>query len=318
MESVREFMEEWRNGEPTVKAHTSGSTGKPKDILLLKRDMAASAKATNTFFGINKGSVVGMALSTDYIAGKMMCVRADLAGADILAFSPTNNIDLDNVDSVIDLFAIVPSQIQSFVDKPHYARKVRNLLIGGAAPTKEQCHKLTLAGYRAWISYGMTETCSHVALAKANDPDRVFTAMPGMSFSASEDGRLILASERFSFGTLETNDIVELLSPYKFKWRGRADGVINSGGIKLIPEELEKLYSEVLGEIPFFVTSTEDEKWGQAVTLVAEANDEELCAIERKLREAINDHRLLPKRYVEVESLPRTANGKIRRKTFVK
>lgn len=313
METVGEFLEEWRNGEPFVQAHTSGSTGKPKDIRLLKADMCASARATNAFFSIGKESVVGMALSTDYIAGKMMCVRAELAGADIVAIKPTNNILLDGVGRPIDLFAIVPSQIQSFIEHPEYAFKVRNLLIGGAAPTAEQCHMLTLAGYSAWISYGMTETCSHVALARADDPLRVFSAMPGISFETSSDGRLCINCSNFSVRRLETNDIVELLSPTKFRWRGRADGVINSGGVKMIPEELEALYAPAMHGLPFYVVGVPDAKWGQAVALVAETDVDTLSKIEIELRAAIQDHRKLPKKYLAVSELPRTSNGKIRR-----
>ncbi len=314
MDELNRFLEEWRSPSPYVVAHTSGSTGTPKEIRLLKDDMRASASATNSFFGIGADSAVGMALSPAYIAGKMMSVRAELAGARLVYIEPSNTVDLSEVEGVIDLFAIVPSQIQSFIEHPEYAAKVRNLLIGGAAPSAEQCHMLTLLGYRAWISYGMTETCSHVALARADAPDRTFRAMPGISFEALADGRLAIECPRFSFGRIETNDLASVLSPSLFRWRGRADGVINSGGIKLIPEELEALYAPALGQIPYFVAAVPDEKWGQAVALVAETDEAGINAIEQKLRSSVAEHCRLPKRYIAVKSLPRTANGKVRRK----
>ncbi|MDD6668520.1 MAG: AMP-dependent synthetase, partial [Bacteroidales bacterium] len=74
--TVDEFLAEWRNGDAFVTAHTSGSTGTPKAIRLLKADMLASARATNARFGIGAHSRLLLCLSPDYIAGKMMIVRA--------------------------------------------------------------------------------------------------------------------------------------------------------------------------------------------------------------------------------------------------
>ena len=157
----------------------------------------------------------------------------------------------------------------------------------------------------------MTETCSHVALAHAEDPERVFHAMPGISFETDTDGRLIICAPNFSFGRLTTNDIVELRSADSFCWRGRFDNVINSGGIKLYPEELERLYSPYLQGTNFYVAGRSDSRWGQAVAIVVEGQ-----ADEKKIMQTLRDnlpHKLCPKSIETVAALPRTANGKIRR-----
>lgn len=314
MERLKQFIEEWNAPQEYIEAHTSGSTGTPKAIRLLKSDMKISALATNKFFGINEKSVVGMALSADYIAGKMMAVRSLLSGARLVALPSKTDVCLDGVDGVIDLFAIVPAQIQSFIDKPEYAAKVRNLLIGGAAPSAEQCHALTLLGYKAYISYGMTETCSHVALARADDSRRVFHAMPGIVFACEgPECRLVIECPHFSAKRIVTNDVAEILSPHKFRWRGRADNIINSGGIKLIPEELETMYAPFAGSVEYYVTSFAHDKWGRAVALVAATDCESLEAIAEKLRANIAEHKYLPKRLIAVKNLPKAGNGKIRR-----
>ena len=314
MERLKQFIGEWNGPEDYIVAHTSGSTGAPKPIRLLKSDMKVSALATNSFFGITDRSVVGMALSADYIAGKMMTVRSLLSGARLVAIPPKTDVSLDNVDGVIDLFAIVPAQIQSFIDRPDYAAKVRNLLVGGAAPTAEQCHVLNLLGYKTYISYGMTETCSHVALARADDSRRVFQAMPGITFaSEGADSRLVIECPRFSAKRIVTNDVAEILSPEKFRWRGRVDNIINSGGIKLIPEELEAMYAPFTCGVECYVTSFAHDKWGRAVALVAATDCETLEAIAEKLRSNIAEHKYLPKRLIAVKNLPKAGNGKIRR-----
>lgn len=107
-------------------------------------------------------SVLASPLSFDYIAGKMMAVRACEAGCRLIELPVSNTIILPDGEQAIDLLPIVPSQLQSLIDKPEYAARIRNVLIGGAAPSADSCDALLAAGYKAYISYGMTETCSHV------------------------------------------------------------------------------------------------------------------------------------------------------------
>lgn len=137
--------------------------------------------------------------------------------------------------------------------------------------------------------------------------------MPVVTFDCDNDGRLVINAPGFSFGRLTTNDLVTLLSPQTMIWRGRADGVINSGGLKLVPEELEALYAPVLGGRAYYVKGVNDNKWGRAVALVIEAGEAEAQTIASALRNHVSDHRLLPKVILPVVSLPRTANGKVKR-----
>lgn len=317
MASVEDFRREWLSESTSVEAHTSGSTGIPKTILLCKDDMRASARATISFFGLTSDSVIASPLSVDYIAGKMMVVRACEASCRLIELPVSNEIHIPEDVPYIDLMPVVPTQIASLLSQPELAGKVRNVLVGGAAPSDEDCRRLSETGYQVYISYGMTETCSHIALARGNDSARVFRAMPGVTFSTDCDNRLIINAPAFTFGTLKTNDIVELVSPTEMKWRGRADGVINSGGIKLLPEELEALYSPYLADRQYFVKGVADSRWGSAVALVIEAEEAECESIANLLRDNITDHRRLPKHIIAVDSLPRTANGKIRKQVEI-
>jgi len=312
MALLNEFIAEWLSNSPYIEAHTSGSTGKPKNIHLLKSDMILSARATNKFFDIDSSSVLASPLSFDYIAGKMMAVRAFEADCQLVELSVSNDILLPYSLARIDLLPVVPSQIDSLLRHPEYAARISAVLIGGAAPSSDQCRRLVEAGYNAFISFGMTETCSHVALARADDTTRTFRAMPGIFFETDSDGRLTILAPTFSFSRLQTNDIVDLIDDKSFRWRGRADGVINSGGIKLFPEELEALYSTVLTDKSFYVCAAPHPQWGQAVMLVVEG-EADTSAIASDLADSIADHRRLPKFIKIVEAIPHTSNGKIRR-----
>ena len=75
---LEEFLAEWHSGSPTVLVHTSGSTGKPKPMYVEKRRMEASARITCRFLGLKEGDTALLCMSLDYIAGKMMVVRAQL------------------------------------------------------------------------------------------------------------------------------------------------------------------------------------------------------------------------------------------------
>lgn len=308
MATVSDFYKEWYSPCPYVIAHTSGSTGKPKEIRLLKDDMRASARATNCHFGINSTSILGLPLSVDYIAGKMMCVRAIEAGCQLLEMPVSNTISLD---CDIDLLSVVPSQTDSLIARPSLAAKIKYAIIGGAPLSKERKRALVSAGYHAYSSYGMTETCSHVALAEVTDDEAVYRAMPGISFSTDERGCLVITAPHFSFGRLVTNDIVTLLDSGSFLWRGRYDNVINSGGIKIAAEELEALLSELLAH-ELYVVACPDEKWGQVPALVFCGDEFEIEPVRRLIGENVDKIRQ-PKVIIAVGKLPRTANGKILR-----
>ena len=109
--TIHNFIEEWNNSSDNVVAHTSGSTGTPKEIRLFKRDMLASAKVTNVFFGITEKSRMLLCLSPSYIAGKMMIVRSIVSGAELVFEKPSNDVLADYEGEPFDLVAVVPSQV---------------------------------------------------------------------------------------------------------------------------------------------------------------------------------------------------------------
>lgn len=309
MATVEDFINEWRDASDYIVAHTSGSTGQPKEIRLLKSDMAASAKATNAFFGIDSRSAIGLPLSVDYIAGKMAVVRSLLAGCRLLEMPVSNEL---HIDSRVDLLSVVPSQVDSLLSVP--TDKIGAVIVGGAALSPSRRAALAVTGIRAFASYGMTETCSHVALCDISDSSDVYRAMPGITFSADDRDCLVIEAPAFSFRRLVTNDIVELVDASSFRWRGRYDNIINSGGIKFAAEELERLYSAFI-ERPFYVTAIPDDKWGEAIAVVVEDDASVAESLLTALRHNV-DHRRCPKKIIAVDSIENTSNGKIKRKKF--
>lgn len=312
------FIDEWCNPSPHVVAHTSGSTGTPKEIHLLKSDMRASARGTLRFFGINEDSTLYLPLSTSYIAGKMQVVRAMEAGCRLVTVEPSNYPLRENEAEEIDLLPIVPSQIPGLL-KSRSLHKVKHLIIGGAPISQEAENSVIEAGIDAYATYGMTETCSHVALRKLGTD--TFRALPGFSFTVDERGCLVISSETMSFGRLITNDIVKLVDLHSFRWVGRYDNVINSGGVKIFPEEIEKAIAPLYpAESLFYVTSRRSEKWGEETVVVTNSPlyDGDQKAIDNLLS---NMRKLLPsikapKDVIYDKEITLTPSKKIKRKKF--
>lgn len=309
MAGISEFIKEWESDCDYIVAHTSGSTGTPKEIHLPKSDMRVSARATNRRFGINQASVIAAPLSTDYIAGKMMCVRALEAGCQLLELPVSNTVTIDHQ---IDLLAIVPSQLDSIILQPEAPRLIKNLIIGGAPLDRQKTASIIEKGFNAFATYGMTETCSHVALKKICRAESVFEAMPGITFERDDRDCLVIKAQEYSFGTLITNDIVALESQTSFRWIGRFDNVINSGGIKIMPEQLEEEIARHLDR-NFYITSARNDRWGEVPAIVFEGQKSEEQEILELLSQKI-EHKRCPKAAKAVAALPKTSNGKIIRK----
>lgn len=310
---AQNFLGEWRSGVPTVVAHTSGSTGEPKRIELRKTDMIASARATNRFFGISADSTLYLPLSPGYIAGKMQIVRAEEAGCRLISVSPSSKVFYDSVELPlhIDMLPIVPAQLSGLLASS-LASMTSNVIIGGA-PLSAAEEKLAIeAPFNTWVTYGMTETCSHVALRRVGE--ELYQGLPDYRFSTDSRGCLVIENHNMSFGRLVTNDIVELCSPTSFRWMGRADNVINSGGVKIHPEQIERTISTLLpAGTPFYVAGRRSERWGTEAVIVTdspEVTDDLLT----KLREYLPAVQV-PKAIIRVSSIPRTPSGKILRRS---
>ena len=320
-----DFLEEYCNSNDYVVAHTSGSTGAPKLIKLLKSDMRASARLTNDFFGINGNSVLYLPLSPTYIAGKMMIVRAIESGAAIYEEAPSNMPLADYSGSYIDLIAVVPSQLGFMVNTPGVLDKIGAMIIGGGQLSERVERWLADRGMNAYKTYGMTETCSHVALSKISAREiEPYAAIGDITFECDNRGCLVINAPHLSVSRYVTNDVVKLTDDRHFFWLGRIDNVINTGGIKVFPEEIEKRLAGLIPHSRFFVTSRPSDKWGEEVVLAIEyptmpegeiKEGDIKAAFVEEMKKVLPAH-AVPRRYIAVGKFKETSSGKIIRKIF--
>lgn len=313
--AVERFLDEWYDGRDFIEAHTSGSTGTPKVIRLHKSDMMASALATCGFFGIGADSTMVMPLSANYIAGKMMIVRALVTGARLYVEKPSTSPLSEWNEGPVDLLPIVPSQISGFLASPAIDM-VRNVIVGGAAVSSDDEIRLRSISASVYATYGMTETCSHVALRSITAAERCFRALPGISFSTDERGCLVINGSRFSFLPIVTNDVVDLLDSERFVWLGRIDNVINSGGVKIHPEEIERMIEPLMGNRNYYITARRSARWGEEAVLMVEGDVADSNLLLENIRSVVPQYSA-PKAIIPVEEFGRTSSGKIKRQKLL-
>lgn len=273
------FILEWFNEKEFIVAHTSGSTGTPKRLELPKTKMAESAKMTAAYFGLNAKSKVLLALPASYIAGKMMIVRALVNQWDLYWVNPKGNVlsTLPNVK--INFTALVPLQAENTLKEPSNWVHIEKCLLGGAPVSESLKTQVKNFPTLFFESYGMTETMSHVAIKKLNDVTNVFEALSDVYFETDDRDCLKIFAPKLIDAPLQTNDIVNLKDNKHFIWLGRYDNVINSGGVKLFPEQIE---AKLKPHIPFefFIAAKPDDKLGEKVVLVIEAKKDQASKID--------------------------------------
>ena len=302
-----EFLKEWNSNSPTLTVRTSGSTGEPKPMLVEKQRMQNSARITCSYLGLSAGDTALLCLPLDYIAGKMMVVRALTCGMRLLVVEPSGKPEWEEP---VDLAAMVPLQVLNLLHDERGRQRlmtVRHLIIGGGAIDKDLQEQLRDFPNQVWSTYGMTETLSHIALRRLNGPQRSdwYTPFEGVQVSLGEDDCLVINAPAVCDSLLHTHDIAQL-DGQRFRILGRSDNVVCSGGVKIQIEEVERLLRPHIRE-PYLITSLPDKRLGETVVLLTTTTPtkqlKELC------------HEVLPRyccptRYITVDHIPQTATGK--------
>ena len=272
--STNEFLQDWYSNEDFVLVKTSGSTGKPKVIQLKKEFMKNSAMATGEFFNLPAQTTALLCMSTEYIAGKMMLVRAMVLGWCLDVVKPISN-PLKKLDKPYDFSAMVPLQLENSFSE---IESIKKLIVGGGTVSQELEKQIQDISTEVFATFGMTETITHIAVRKLNNfyPTDLASAstyklLPNVSISKDDRSCLVIDAPEVSDAKIITNDVVEVVSKNEFKWLGRFDHVINSGGIKLHPEEIEKKLSNTIAQ-RFFVTGVPDQTLGEKLVLIIEEN----------------------------------------------
>ncbi len=292
---------------------SSGSTGDPKSFTLSREAMCLSAERTLRYINLKRGDRALLALPIHYIAGKMMVVRALLGGLDLVLTEPSSR-PLKDLSGVIDFAAMVPLQIEESLQGGDSLEQISKLIIGGGELYPATRKRLaSMLRPEVFETFGMTETYTHFALKRINgpDPQSDFRLLEGVQIQLDSRGCLEVEVSGITSGALLTNDLVELnMAGDGFSWLGRFDNLINSGGIKIIPELLEGQAREAIGH-DCIVLSEPDRKLGMRLVLLVEfeGSDPPIIRWLELLRRRLSAYEI-PRRVLTVQTLPRNPSMK--------
>ncbi len=299
--TVKRLASEWSSNSEHFSFITSGSTGQPKNISISREKLDYSIEST--FKAIDPEREIRSALmciNPSFIGGAMVVFRALKMNLDLYIIEPTRNINEALPSNYkADLVSLVPMQFDT-MNEDTIAR-FKNILVGGGpvGPRKNSNHQSSI-----YSTYGMTETVSHVALRKIDE--ELFRTTGDTEVSLADDGCLQFKGRITDNKLLKTNDLGSIISSTCFQWIGRKDFIINSGGIKLNPEEIEKKI-RLANDVDFIISSLPDKTLGEKVVLV----------INEKPKEGIDFSALnkyeKPKAIYDNVKIERTANNKIDR-----
>lgn len=317
---VFQFIERFLNPDAgPILQRSSGTTGDPKEFELRREAMKASAIKTLWFFKLAPGDRVLLCLPVDYIAGKMMVVRALVGGLDLVLAEPSSR-PLKSMEGIFRFVPMVPLQVMESLREGDDLSRTGTLLIGGgelSADLKEELE--SLGAPEVYESFGMSETYTHFALRRINgpEPEGSFRLVSGARIQCDSRGCLLVNLPGVTKGTVVTNDLVEIHEGgQQFSWLGRYDNLINTGGVKVIPEILEEKIARLL-EAPVLLLPVKDEKLGNKMVLLVEWDGTEsqkqgndmVLEWKRKLALSLSPYEL-PKQIFIHPELPRNASFK--------
>ncbi|MFP9099599.1 AMP-binding protein [Flavobacterium sp. RHBU_24] len=296
------FLLDWFDPKPYVIMKTSGTTGTPKTIQLSKRAMINSALATSVFFKVGANTHALHCLPAQYIAGRMMLVRAIIIGWDIDVLEPSST-PLAGNEKTYDFAAMVPLQAEQSLGK---LSQVKKIILGGGKVSSVLSEKLQPLPVAIWETYAMTETVTHVAAKRIGET--AFTTLPGVKVTTDARGCLVIDAPKVADMPVVTNDLAEVKDVHRFTWLGRYDNVINSGGIKLFPEQVEEKLAPYLTQ-RFFVYGLPDEVLGEKLILVVEGSP---VTIPDQAYSNLDKYEK-PKTILFVNKFAETGSGKVQR-----
>jgi o-succinylbenzoate---CoA ligase len=304
--------------ETAVVIATSGSTGVPKGVELSAGALSASAGASMHRVGAEAGQRWLCCLPTFHIAGIAVLVRSLLAGAEPVI---TAGVDAGTLAaSGCEHVSVVPTQLRRLLDAAADPSGLRSVLVGGAAASGDLLAEARAAGWPVVTTYGMSETCGGC----------VYDGVPldGVEVAFDGEGRIEISGPVLFSGyrlrpdltsaalhgeRFRTSDLGYLDGEGRLVVRGRADDVINTGGEKVAPGEVEAVLGTSPGVADVVVVGVPDGEWGELVTAFVVAADPaappDLDRLRAIVRQALSA-RAAPKKVFVMPVFPLLPSGK--------
>ncbi len=312
-------------GEPAegiaLVMHTSGTAGVPKLVELEASAIDNAVESSAIALAATPNDRWLCCLPVAHVGGLLVLLRAVLLGAPVIAHERFDARAVADADAAFT--SLVPTMLARLLELPADLRRFRSILVGGAAVSETLEERARRGGAPVVRTYGLTETCGGVvydgrpiAGAKVRVTDggielRGPTTMRGYRLDPRATQAAFTAD-----GWLRTGDSGRLDAEGRLHVEGRADDIIDTGGEKVWPEEVEAALSSHPGVAEVAVVGVADREWGRRVVAFVVARDKSAPPSLGELRDhasAAIARFKAPRELVLVDELPRTVSGKVRR-----
>jgi o-succinylbenzoate---CoA ligase len=295
-----------RGTGPRLTLFTSGSTGEPRPVTVTAGHLLASARASAANLGWRDDDRWLCPLPLAHVGGLSVLTRALIARRCAV---------LGEVEDIaawqVTLASVVPTQLLRLLERPA-PRRLRAVLVGGAAAAATLLQRARDCGYPVLATYGMTEACSQIATEP--EPGAGLRPLPGVKLRIVDDRIYVRGPSVVGTDWLDTGDLGCIDELGRLQVWGRADDVIITGGENVHPAEVESALLAVPAVAEACVFAVPDAKWGQVVAaaLVAPSPPDDGALVELVRGKLAPFKR--PRRVCYVQGLPRTAAGKLDRR----
>jgi len=265
------IIRQWRSGQTEFPVSSSGTTGEPGLFLLKRNLIELSCRITGDALYIRQEDRIHSCLPLTKVGGLMQLFRAEVWGVPIDVAEPTANplLNYAGTATIISLTPMQLSHIWAHEDSRNAILKFRVVLLGGAGISAALEKEISAFEKPLFChTYGMTEPYSHVALRRI--AEQGFRFLLPTKATLNNIGCLQFSNAITENSVLQTNDVAIIATDGSFSITGRADNIINSGGIKIAAESVEALlqkHSE-LAEGTFFCAGISDEILGEKLVLI--------------------------------------------------
>lgn len=310
---------------------TSGSTGAPRTVDLTYGNHLFSAMGSAFNIGVDPSDRWLCALPMSHISGLSIAMRSVIYGTGMVLhdrFEPeavARALDEDGVTVI----SLVATMLRRLLDEGVDLSTTRAVLVGGGPVPADDLEEALGTGAPVVQTYGMTETCSQVTTLTVEDaPRKIGSAGRPLLTSHLRivDGEILVQGPTVSptaldsDGWLRTGDLGRIDDEGFLFVEGRRDATIITGGENVNPEEVENVLREHPGIADAAVFGVPDAEWQQKVVALivpAEGRPADRGSILEHCARRLASYKV-PKHLEEVDDLPRTPSGKLKRDSLAR
>lgn len=314
---VGPHLETTTAGGAALVVFTSGSTGLPKGVRLSLINLQAAASASADHLGHGPDDDWLLAMPLHHVGGISIVVRQVYTGGSVTMLPRFDPAEVASaMKGRVTMVSVVPTMLSRLLDHGPFS-DLRAVLVGGGPIPSGLLERAVETGMPVLPTYGMTETFGQVATLRPDAP-LAYEAhpLPGVEVRVEPDGRIALQSPQISSGYvgepdrpdswLVTNDLGELGDGGALRVLGRADTMVVTGGENVSPERVEAVVRQHPDVEDAVVVGVPDTEWGQMLVCLHQGGPDDLGDWVAQRLPGF----MVPKRWVRVDSLPRTSIGK--------